>query len=49
MLWHGAQWVGRYTAEGPAGLQDRSSRPQRCIDRRRSLSSTELKTCAVGG
>jgi hypothetical protein len=24
------KWLGRYRAEGPAGLADRSSRPRRC-------------------
>ena len=29
------KWLGRYRAEGPAGLADRSSRPRRCPTRSR--------------
>src|SRR5579864_5373974 len=40
-----AKWVGRYRAEGPAGLLDRSSRPRRL--RRPTPRETQDKVIAL--
>jgi len=41
------KWVQRFEAEGPAGLQDRSSRPMPCARQPRPRSSGASSSCAA--